>query len=43
MEPADWVNLSDDELLEKNISRLGLKLEGSGLQPLILHGVLRGR
>ena len=35
MEPADWVNLSDDELLEKNISRLGLKLEGSGLQPLI--------
>ena len=32
---ADWVNLSDDELLEKNISRLGLTLEGSELQPLI--------
>jgi hypothetical protein len=29
MEAADWVNLSDDELLEKRISQLGLKLEGT--------------
>ncbi len=35
MEPAEWVNLSDDELMEKHISRLGLKLEGSELEPLI--------
>ncbi len=32
---ADWANLSDDELLEKNISRLGLTLVDSELQPLI--------
>lgn len=35
MEAADWVSLNDDELLEKKISRLGLKLEGTELQPLI--------
>jgi hypothetical protein len=35
MEAADWVNLSDDELLEKKISQLDLKLEGTELQPLI--------
>src|SRR3989442_6105331 len=35
MEAAEWVNLSDDELLEKKISQLGLKLEGTELQPLI--------
>src|SRR3954471_7464776 len=35
MEPAEWVNLSDEELLEKKISQLGLKLEGSELEPLI--------
>jgi hypothetical protein len=35
MEAADWANLSDDELLEKKISQLGLKLEGTELQPLI--------
>ncbi len=35
MEPPDWVNLNDDELLEKKISQLGLKLEGTELQPLI--------
>src|SRR3954466_14830309 len=35
MEPADWVNLSDEELLEKKISQLGLKLEGSELEPLV--------
>ncbi len=35
MENPDWVNLSDDELLEKKISQLGLKLEGTEVQPLI--------
>src|SRR6187455_1229604 len=35
MEAADWVNLSDEELLERRISQLGLKLEGTELQPLI--------
>ena len=35
MEAVDWVSLSDEELLEKRISQLGLKLEGTDLQPLI--------
>ena len=35
MEAAAWVNLSDDELLEKKISQLGLKLDGTELSPLI--------
>ena len=35
MEAEDWVNLSDDELLEKKISQLGLRLDGTELQPLI--------
>jgi hypothetical protein len=35
MESPDWINLSDAELLEKKISKLGLKLEGTELQPLI--------
>ena len=35
MEAADWVHLSDEELLEKKISQLGLKLEGTELQVLI--------
>jgi hypothetical protein len=35
VETDDWVSLSDDELLEKKISQLGLKLEGTQLQPLI--------
>ena len=35
MEAAEWVHLSDDELLEKRISQLGLKLEGTDLQPLV--------
>ena len=35
MEAGDWANLSDEELLEKRISRLGLKLEGSVVQPLV--------
>lgn len=33
--PADWVNLSDEELLERKISQLGLELDGTELQPLI--------
>jgi hypothetical protein len=35
MEDPQWVSLSDDQLLEKRISHLGLKLEGTALQPLI--------
>jgi hypothetical protein len=35
MEPAEWANLGDDELLEKKISQLGLKLEGSEIEPLV--------
>jgi len=35
VEAEDWVNLSDDELLEKKISQLGLRLDGTELQPLI--------
>ena len=35
MDGADWVNLSDEELLERKISQLGLKLEGTELEPLI--------
>ena len=35
MEPADWVSLSDEDLLDKRISQLGLKLEGTPLEPLI--------
>jgi hypothetical protein len=35
MAEADWVNLSDDELLERKISHLGLTLEATALQPLV--------
>ena len=36
MEAApDWVSLSDEDLLERRISSLGLTLEGTPLQPLI--------
>ena len=28
MEATDWVSLSDEELLERRISTLGLRLEG---------------
>ena len=35
MDSPDWTSLSDDELLEKRISQLGLKLDGTKLQPLI--------
>ena len=45
MPPADWEMLSDDELLEKNISQLGLTLEGTDLEPLVrqLHDELSQR
>src|SRR5438876_8632491 len=35
MEAADWPSLSDEELLERRISALGLRLEGTPLEPLI--------
>ena len=35
MEITDWANLTDEELLEKKIAHLGLKLEGTELDPLI--------
>src|SRR5438093_1292531 len=35
MEAADWPSLSDEELLERRISKLGLRLEGTTLEPLI--------
>src|SRR6201987_5178579 len=35
METADWVGLSDEQLLERRISSLGLTLEGTPLQPPI--------
>ncbi len=35
MEPSDWASLSDEQLLERRISTLGLKLEGTSLEPLI--------
>jgi hypothetical protein len=35
MDSPDWSSLNDDELLEKKISQLKLKLEDTKLQPLI--------
>ena len=35
MEAAGWVSLGDGELLERRISKLGLRLEGTALEPLI--------
>ena len=35
MEVADWTSLNDEQLLELRISKLGLKLDGTPLQPLI--------
>src|SRR4029077_17153919 len=35
MEAADWPSLSDQELLERRISTLGLRLEGTTLESLI--------
>lgn len=35
MNPTEWAGLSDDELLEKRISKLGLALENPTLSPLV--------
>src|SRR5437016_12406196 len=35
MEAADWASLSDEELRERRISKLGLRLEGATVEPLI--------
>ena len=35
MDTPDWAALSDDELLRMRIAHLGLRLEGSPLQPLV--------
>src|SRR5438094_1846700 len=35
MESVDWINLSEDELLEKKIRQLGLRLEGTEWEPLV--------
>jgi hypothetical protein len=45
MASADWVQLSDNELLERRISQLGLKLEGTDIEPLVqqLHNELSQR
>ncbi len=32
---ADWTSLTDEQLLERRISKLGLRLEGTSLEPLI--------
>ncbi len=45
MEADDWASLSDQELLERRISKLGLRLEGTPLEALIrqLYDELTGR
>src|ERR671927_243880 len=35
MNPDEWATLSDQDLLERRISSLGLTLEGTTIQPLI--------
>jgi len=35
MEIADWTSLTDEQLLEKRISQLGLAIEGTEIQPLV--------
>jgi hypothetical protein len=35
MNAPDWALLSDEELLERRISKLGLRLEGTSVEPLI--------
>jgi hypothetical protein len=35
MEPEVWAQLTDEQLLEKRVSQLGLKLEGTALEPLV--------
>src|SRR5437867_1552808 len=36
MDAGDWVNLGDEELLEKKITHLSLRLDGTEIEPLIL-------
>lgn len=45
MEGHDWVGLTDEDLLEKRISQLGLTLDGAEVQPLIqqLYGELSAK
>ncbi len=35
MNPTDWATLSDDDLLEKRISKLGLAIDGTPFAPLV--------
>jgi hypothetical protein len=35
MDAADWVSLGDEDLLERWISKLGLRRDGTTLDPLI--------
>src|SRR3981189_1878559 len=35
MEAEDWASLSDEQLLERRISKLGLRLDGTTLEPFI--------
>ena len=35
MELADWTSLNDQELLERRIAKLGLRLEGTAVEPLV--------
>ena len=35
MNPTDWATLSDDDLLEKRISKLGLAIDGTLFAPLV--------
>src|SRR5438046_5180032 len=35
MDVPDWASLSDQELLERRISKLGLRLEGTAVEPFI--------
>ena len=34
MEAADWASLGDQELLERRIAKLGLRIENTTLEPL---------
>jgi len=45
MEAADWVSQGDPDLIESRISKLGLRLEGTMLEPLIkqLYGELSAK
>src|SRR5215211_7268137 len=35
MDAGDWANLTDEELVERKIAHLGLKIEGTEVEPLI--------